>query len=204
MERPTYGPEPQHAKDGSSPLLSGKRASYLQRAAGKFLYYARATGNAMLRALSSIARAVAKGAKATEDAAQHLMGYAYSSPDAQTKLRASGMATQGGSGAACLAEPDARSRAGGFRFLGSKEHAMPSGPTHALAKAAKAAMAPAMEAEMKALLMNAQLLAGHRQALEDMGHPQPPTRARVGSKPAHGLVGIMKQKRAKPAGMNAS
>ena len=58
---------------------------------------------------------------------------------------------------------------------------------------------------MKALFMNAQLLAEFRQALEDMGHPQPPTRARIGSKPAHGvLAGIMKQKRAKPAGMSAS
>ena len=82
---------------------------------------------------------------------------------------------------------------------------MLNGPAHALAKAIKAAMASAMEAEMKALLMNAQLLAECRQALEDMGHPQPPTRIRIGSKPAHGaLTGIMKQKRAKPAGMNAS
>ena len=38
-----------------------------------------------------------------------------------------------------------------------------------------------------------------------MGHPQPPTRARAGSKPAHGaLAGPMKQERAKPAGMSAS
>ena len=58
---------------------------------------------------------------------------------------------------------------------------------------------------MEALLASAQLLAEHRQALEDMGHPQPPTRTRIGSKPAHGaLAGIMKQKRAKPAGMSAS
>ena len=43
------------------------------------------------------------------------------------------------------------------------------------------------------------------QALESMGHPQPPTCAKIGSKPAHGaLTGIMKQKRAKPAGMGAS
>ena len=61
-----------------------------------------------------------------------------------------------------------------------------NGPIHVLAKTIKAVMASAMEAEMKALLMSAQLLAERRQALEDMGHPQPPTRARVGSKPAHG------------------
>ena len=73
MERPTYGPESQYVKDDNSPLLSGKRINYLQRVIGKFLYYARAIGSTMLHALSSIARAVAKGTKATEDAAQHLI-----------------------------------------------------------------------------------------------------------------------------------
>ena len=43
-----------------------------------------------------------------------------------------------------------------------------NGPIHVLAKTIKAAMASAMEAEMKALFMNAQLLAGHRQALGGM------------------------------------
>ncbi len=205
MERPTYGPESQYAKDDSSPLLSGKRINYLQRVVGKFLYYARAIGNTMLHALSSIARAATKGAKATEDAAQHLMGYAYSNPDAQTKFRASDMIIQGDSDAAYLVEPDARSRAGGFHFLGNKEHTMFNGPIHVLAKTIKAVMASAMEAEMKALFMNAQLLVEYRQTLEDMGHPQPPTRIRIDNRSAHGvLTGIMKQKRTKSAGMNAS
>ena len=86
------------------------------------------------------------------------------------------MATQPGSGAACLAEPDARSRAGGYRFLGAKDRAMLNGPACTLAKATKSAMAPAMGAEVKALFMNAQALAELRQALEGMGQPQPPTR----------------------------
>ena len=46
----------------------------------------------------------------------------------------------------------------------------------------------AMEAEMKALLADAQLLAEHRQALGGMGHPQPAAAARTGSKPAHGII----------------
>ena len=56
MERPTFGAESQFVKDGTSPLLSGGRASYLQRAIGKFLYYARAIGNTMLRALKVLYR----------------------------------------------------------------------------------------------------------------------------------------------------
>ena len=51
------------------------------------------------------------------------------------------MIIQGDSDAAYLVEPDDRSRAGGFHFLGSKERAMLNGSARALAKAAKAAMA---------------------------------------------------------------
>ena len=58
---------------------------------------------------------------------------------------------------------------------------------------------------MKALFMNAQLLVEHRQTLEDVGHPQPPTRIRVDNKSAHGVpTGIMKQKRTKSTDMNAN
>lgn len=115
------------------------------------------------------------------------------------------MILQGDSDAAYLVEPDARSRAGGFHFLGNKEHTMFNGPIHVLAKTIKAVMASAMEAEMKALFMNAQLLVEYRQTLEDMGHPQPPTRIRIDNKSAHGvLTGIMKQKRTKSADMNAN
>ena len=53
--------------------------------------------------------------------------------------------------------------------------------------------------------MNAQLLVEHRQTLEDMGHPQPPTRIRIDNKSAHGvLTGIMKQKRTKSTDVNAN
>ena len=80
-----------------------------------------------------------------------------------------------------------------------------SGLHFSIAKATKPAMASAMEAEMKALLMNAQLLAELRRALEEMGHPQPPTRIRIDNKSAHGvLTGIMKQKRTKSTDMNAN
>ena len=51
-----------------------------------------------------------------------------------------------------------------------------NGPVHVLAKTIKAVMASAMEAEMKALFMSAQLLFEHRrQTPEDVGHPQSPT-----------------------------
>ena len=58
-------------------------------------------------------------------------------PDAEIRFRASDMVLQGDSDAAYLAEPDARSRAGGFHFLGSKDHTQFNGPIHVLAKTIK-------------------------------------------------------------------
>ena len=63
-------------------------------------------------------------------------------------------------------------------------------------------MASAMEAEIAAMYMNAQLLVGFRQTLEDMGHPQPPTLIRTDNKTACGIMdGTMKQKRSKAIDM---
>ena len=63
-------------------------------------------------------------------------------------------------------------------------------------------MASAMEAEIAAMFMNAQLAIEFRQTLRDMGHPQPPTRMRTDSQSGHGVVtGTMQQKRSKAIDM---
>ena len=113
MPRPQYGAKVQYVEVDDTEALPDSKIKYLQRVLGKFLYYARAIGNTMLHALNDIAGSVAKGAKATEKAVRHFMNYAHSSPDAVTRFRASGMRLAGGSDAAYLAAPEARSRAGG-------------------------------------------------------------------------------------------
>ena len=133
------------------------------------------------------------------------MSYARSSPDAATRLRASGMRLAGGSGAARLVAPEARSRAGGYHYCTGNAGEQSNGPAHAMAKVIKSAMASAMEAEIAAMFMNARLVAEFRQALEDMGHPQPPAVARAGSEAGCGVLnGTMRQRRSKVAGMSLS
>ena len=71
-----------------------------------------------------------------------------------------------------------------------------------LAKIIKNVMASAMEAEIAALYLNAQLVVEFRQTLTDMGHPQPTTQIRTDNESACGiLTGTMRQKRSKAIDM---
>ena len=64
-------------------------------------------------------------------------------------------------------------------------------------------MGSAMESEIAAMFMNGQLIMQYREILQDMGHPQPPTRIRTDSQTGCGVVtGTMKQKRTKSVDMN--
>ena len=59
------------------------------------------------------------------------------------------------SDATYLVAPEARSRAGGYHWVGNRAHTQFNGPVHVLAKVIKNVMASAMEAEIAALFMNA-------------------------------------------------
>ena len=112
------------------------------------------------------------------------------------------MILQSDSDAAYLVMPMARSRAGGYHFLGSKDHTLFNGAIYVLARVIKNVMTSAMEAEIAAMYENAQNFIEFRQTLTDMGHPQPPTVIRTDNKTACGIVtGTMKQKRSKAIDM---
>ena len=104
------------------------------------------------------------------------------------------------SDAAFHVRPEARSRAGGFHHLGSRDNNLFDAPTLALAKVIKNVMGSAAEAEVAALHLNAQEAIPVRQALEEMGHPlpQPPTRIRTDNATAKGFANnTVKIKRSK-------
>ena len=84
------------------------------------------------------------------------MDYAYHNRDAEIIFQASEMILQTDSDAAYLVMPEARSRAGGYHFLGSKDHTLFNGAIYVLARVIKNVMASAMEAEVSALYENAQ------------------------------------------------
>ena len=203
IDRPNYGARIQYATDDETDTLDESKIKYLQRVVGKFLYYARAIDTTMAHAINDIGAAVANGTEATEKAVRHFLDYAHSNPDGEIIFRASDMILQVDSDAAYLVAPKARSRAGGYHFLGNKDHTMFNGPIHILAKIIKNVMGSAMESEIAAMFMNGQLIMKYREILKDMGHPQPPTRIRTDSQTGCGVVtGKMKQKRTKSVDMN--
>ena len=157
----------------------------------------------MLHALNDIASSKNNGTQTTWAAVKYFLNYAASNPDAEIIFRASDMLYKIDSDAAYLVCPKARSRAGGYHYLGSADGNLFNGPIHVLAKIIKNVMSSAAEAEVAGLFMNAQHAVPLRLTLEDMGHPQPPTPLRTDNLTAQGILsGIYKRKRSKWNDMN--
>ena len=195
IERLDYGAKVQYAKEDTAPLLSATQIKHIERVVGKFLYYGRAIDNTMLHALNDIASTKNKGTQTTWKAVKYFLNYAASNQDAKIIFRASDMLYKIDSDAAYLVCPEARSRAGGYHYLGNKDDNLFNGPIYVLAKIIKNVMASAAEAEVAGLFMNAQHAVPIRLTLEDMGHKQPPTPLRTDNKTAQGILsGVHKRK----------
>ena len=200
MEEPAYGQKIQYAKIEDDNILSPALVNFIQRTTGKFLYYARAIDNTMLHALNNIASS--KNTAETMKATKYFLNYAACNPNARIIYRESEMILQGDSDAAYLVCPQARSRAGGYIFVGNKNRNLFNGPILVLARVIKNVMASAAEAEVAALYMNAQELVPMRQCLIELGHHQPPTPLKTDNSTATGiLTGTIKQKRSKAIDM---
>ena len=202
VDRTDYGAKIQYVKEDLTKQLEAAQIKFLQRVTGKFLFYARAIDNTMLHAINDIATATMNGTEQTLAAATYFLNYAASNPDGEIIYRASDMILKIDSDAAYLVCPKARSRAGGFHYLSSKDGTLFNGPIMVLAKIIKNVMASAAEAEVAGIFMNAQLAIGYRNCLIEMGHPQPPTQIRTDNTTARGIItGTIKQKRSKAIDM---
>ena len=82
----------------------------------------------MLHALNELACDVAEGTEKALQAANHLLSYIACSPKPRIRLQASGMKLQADSDAAFHARPKARSRAGGYFYLGSSSSGLLNAP----------------------------------------------------------------------------
>jgi len=114
-----YGQKTQYTKehDPTNPL-DEKGIKRLQEIVCVLLYYARAIDCAMLPALGSLAAAQSKVTETTAKACTKLLNYAATHPDAVVRYHKSGMILQIHSDASCSSKMEARSRAGGFFYLG--------------------------------------------------------------------------------------
>ena len=158
---PNYGASIQYTdpEDTSKPL-DKHGTKRLQEVIGTLLFYARAVDNTMLTALGTIASAQSAGTEKTMDAITHLLDYTATHPEAQIRYHKSDMILYVHSDASYLSEAKARSRVGGYFYLGNKNEApdliKPNGPVHIESRVMKNVMAAASEAEIGALFHNGQ------------------------------------------------
>ena len=127
--------------------------------------------------LSTLASTQTKGTEETNRAAKQLLDYCDTHPEAIIRFRASPMMLKMHSDASYLTEPEARSRASGWFFLGGNKQTgnelMYNGPILVLANIIRNVMSSAAEAEVGAIFDNAKAALPLRATLQEMGHPQP-------------------------------
>ena len=209
--KPTYGASQQlTAPPDTTDPLDAHGVKRLQEVIGTLLYYARALDSTMLVTLGTLAAAQTKGTQATAEACVQLLDYAATHPSAIIRYHASDMILRIHSDASYLSEPQARSRAGGYFYLGSQteDHSpldhttKANGAIHVLSSIMNVVCASATEAEVGALFYNAQDGCTLRNALNFLGHEQPATPIQTDNACAEGIVNdTVKQKRSKAIDM---
>ena len=201
---PKYGIKMQLAPIDESDPMTDKQIKLLQQVCGTFLYYARAVDCTILHALNDLATQTKNGTQKTAKVLTHFLNYCADIPDAKVTYQASDMILHNHSDAAYLVASEARSRAGGYTYLGNKKNnrQIINGPIAIIAKIIKVVMASAAEAEVAALYMNAKELVPLRITCEELGHKQPATPMRTDNNTACGiLTGTFKQNRSKAIDM---
>ena len=199
---PNYGAKQQFTKHDDSPPMTPEQTKRLEQVTGKFLYIARAIDDTMMHALNALATAKHNGTQETAKAVTYLLDYCSSNQNPSKLYRASDMILHCHSDAAYLVASRARSRAGGFLWLGNKDGELVNGSIAVLAKLIRCVMASASEAEVAALFMNARAAVPFRITLCELGHPQPPTPIRTDNSTADGIAnGTIKQNKTKAIDM---
>ena len=202
---PQYSAKVQMTNPDNTPPLPATAITTIREIIGVFLYYARAIDNTMLVALGTLGAQQSKGTEATMDACIDLLNYAATNPEAIVEFVASDMVLHIDTDASYLSESEARSRAGGYFYLGnqpSQNKPIINGPIHIVSTIMRNVMASAAEAEVGAAFLNAQQACSFRNTLSDMGYSQPPTSMKTDNNVAQGIIhGTVKQKRSKAIDM---
>jgi hypothetical protein len=195
-----YSPNPiKYGKDNQapsplddSPLLDAAGKKRVQQIVGSFLYYARAVDPTIIMALSEISSQQSAPTENTMKRVNQFLDYMWTHPDAKIRYRASDMILNVHSDASYLSAPKARSRAGGYFFLGSLprdgDPIKLNGAIHVTCTILKLVAASAAEAELGALFLNAKEAKVFRLVLAELGHPQPPTPIHIDNTTTVGIV----------------
>ena len=203
---PAFGAKTQFATPpDSSQLLPPTRKRRIQAVVGSLLYYARAIDSSILPALNEISASQSNPTLATEKKIDHLLSFVQHHKNTKVRFHASNMCLHIDSDAAYLVMPGARSRIAGYHYLSSypanppnSQHVPLNGAVLIECRTIRHVVASAAEAETAGIFHNAQTGLIIRQALCDLGHPQPPTPLKTDNTTAHSFVHAnMRQRKSK-------
>jgi hypothetical protein len=102
-----------------SPALSDKDVSKLQQLTGILLYYARAVDPKLIMPINVLASEQSNATEVTADKVIKLLNYCNTRPETKIRYHASDTILHIHSDASYLSENEAKSRAGGFFYMGN-------------------------------------------------------------------------------------
>jgi hypothetical protein len=103
----------------TSPALSDKDVNKLQQLTGTLLYYARAVDPTLIMPINVLASEQSNATEVTADKVIKLLNYCNTHPEKKIRYHASDMILHIHSDASYLSENEAKSRAGGFFYMGN-------------------------------------------------------------------------------------
>jgi hypothetical protein len=177
----------------------------LQQVTGTLLYYARAVDPTLIMPINILASEQSNATEVTADKVTKLLNYCNTHPKTKIRYHASYMILHIHSDASYLSENEAKSRAGGFFYMGntSKNYKkLTNGAILIISQVLKHVMSSEAEAEIGAVFLNAKEGAVVRTTLEELGHKQSPIPMERDNTTATGYSnGTIKQKRTKAMDM---
>jgi hypothetical protein len=169
-----YGANMQFVTEATiSPALSDKEINKLQQLTGTLLYYSRAVDPTLIMLINVLASEQSTATNVTADNIIKLLNYCNTHPETKIRYHSSDMILHIHSDASYLSEDEAKSRAGGFFYMGNAtkhDKKLTNGAILIISKVLKHVMSSAAEAEIGAVFINTKEGAVLRTKLEELGH----------------------------------
>eukprot|EP00957_Ditylum_brightwellii_P072926 5541697-Ditylum_brightwellii.AAC.1 len=165
----------------TSPKVPQQTIDYIQAAVGIFLWCGHIVNLTLLPALNTISAQQMAPTEETVKALDYLLSYMATYPNTTVSFYAINMILHIHNNAAYMVLPEACPRTSGYFYLFSKQNNtftkdIPlNGAIHSECSTIHNVMGSAAEAKLGGLYINCQRGEEFRVALQEMGHPQPPT-----------------------------
>jgi hypothetical protein len=157
--------------------ISDKDVNKLQQLTGTLLYYAKAVDPTLIMPINVLSSEQSNATEVTADKVIKMLNYCNKHPETKILYHASDMILHIHSDASYLSDNEAKSRAGGFFYMGNttkNDKKLRNGAILIVSKVLKHVMSSAAEAEIIAVFINAKEGAVLRTTWRNWGTSSPP------------------------------